>query len=37
MGWYELDLSGSGQVPVDGSGEKDNEPLGSIKYRETLK
>jgi hypothetical protein len=36
MGWYGLDLSGSGQVPVEGSCEHSNEPLGSIKCWEIL-
>jgi hypothetical protein len=31
MGWYELDLSGSGQGLVEGSCELGNEPSGSIK------
>jgi hypothetical protein len=32
MGWYILDLVGSGQVPVEGSCEHGNEPMDSITY-----
>jgi hypothetical protein len=32
MGWYELDLSGSGPEPVKGSCEHGNEPSGSINW-----
>jgi hypothetical protein len=31
MGWYELNLSGAGQGPVEGYCEHGNEPSGSIK------
>jgi hypothetical protein len=36
MLWCGLDLSGSGQGPVEGSCEDDNEPSGSIKCWELL-
>jgi hypothetical protein len=36
MGWYGLDLSGSGQGPVDGSCDHGNERSASIKYCEIL-
>jgi hypothetical protein len=36
MGWYELDLSGSGQGSVEGSCEHSNEPSGCIKCWEVL-
>jgi hypothetical protein len=36
MEWYELDLSGSGYEPVEGSCEHPNEPSGSIKCWEIL-
>jgi hypothetical protein len=32
MRWYELDRSGSGKGPVEGSFERGNEFLGSIKF-----
>jgi hypothetical protein len=36
MGWYGLDSSGSGWIPVVGSCEHGNEPLGSVKYWEII-
>jgi hypothetical protein len=36
MGWYGLDLPGSGYGPVEGSSEHGNEPPGSIKCWEVL-
>jgi hypothetical protein len=36
MGWYRLNLSGSGYGPVKGSSEHGNETSGSVKCREIL-
>jgi hypothetical protein len=36
MGWYGLDLSGSGYGPMMGSYEHGNEPSVSIKFWEIL-
>jgi hypothetical protein len=36
VGWYELDRSGSGYGPLEGSCEHGNEPSGSIKCWEVL-
>jgi hypothetical protein len=34
MVWYEVDLFGSGQGPIEGSFERGNEPEGSTKFWE---
>jgi hypothetical protein len=31
MGWYELDQTGLGEGPVEGSCEHGDEPSGSLK------
>jgi hypothetical protein len=36
MGWHEVDGSGAGYRPVEGSYEHGNEPAGSIKCWEIL-
>jgi NAD-dependent dihydropyrimidine dehydrogenase PreA subunit len=36
MGWYVLDSSGSGQVPMAGCFKHGNEPTCSVKYWEFL-
>jgi hypothetical protein len=36
IGWYGLDLFGSGEGPVEGSCEHGNETSGSIKFWEIL-
>jgi hypothetical protein len=37
MGGSELDLSGTGQVPLTGSQKRENEILGFIKSKEIKK
>jgi hypothetical protein len=34
--WYRMDLSGSGEGPIEGCFERGNEPSGSIKLWEVL-